>query len=80
MNRINWLGDRPMPEDGARLQVKIRSTHAPMGATAYPDEADRALVVFDRPQAGVAPGQACVFYDGERVLGGGWIRRPGGSA
>jgi tRNA-specific 2-thiouridylase len=32
-------------------------------------------VVLDEPQAAVAPGQACVFYAGERVLGGGWIRR-----
>ena len=30
---------------------------------------------WKRPQAGVAPGQACVFYDGERMLGGGWIAR-----
>jgi tRNA-specific 2-thiouridylase len=32
--------------------------------------------VPDAPAEGVAPGQACVFYDGDRVLGGGWIRRP----
>jgi len=32
-------------------------------------------VRFDRPEYGVAPGQACVAYDGDRVLGGGWIKR-----
>ena len=36
--------------------------------------AEHALVEIVAP-AGVAPGQACVFYDGERVLGGGWIQR-----
>ncbi len=35
----------------------------------------RARVSFAEPQAGVAPGQACVFYQGTRVLGGGWIER-----
>ncbi len=34
---------------------------------------DRAEVILDEPEQGVAPGQACVFYQGERVLGGGWI-------
>ncbi len=34
-----------------------------------------AEVVFDEPEEGVAPGQACVLYDGDRVLGGGWIKR-----
>ncbi len=33
-----------------------------------------AEVVLAEPEHGVAPGQACVFYDGERVMGGGWIR------
>jgi tRNA-specific 2-thiouridylase len=35
---------------------------------------DRLAVRFDEPQYGVAPGQAVVFYDDDRVLGGGWIR------
>jgi tRNA-specific 2-thiouridylase len=36
---------------------------------------DTAEIVLDEPEEGVAPGQACVLYDGTRVLGGGWIRR-----
>jgi tRNA-specific 2-thiouridylase len=79
VSQVNWLGDHPLPKDGARLRVKIRSTHAPMEATVHAEEGGRADVLFDQPQAGVAPGQACVFYDGDRLLGGGWIRRPGGS-
>ena len=37
-------------------------------------EGNRALITFDDVEAGVAPGQAAVFYDGETVLGGGWIQ------
>ncbi len=75
VSQVNWLGNSPLPADGTRLRVKIRSTHAPIWATVYPDDGNQARVVFDQPQAGVAPGQACVFYDGDRLLGGGWIRR-----
>ncbi len=75
VRQVNWLGDRPLPADGIRLDVKIRSTHAPVPATAYSQDGNQALVIFDQPQAGVAPGQACVFYDSDRLLGGGWIRR-----
>ncbi len=80
VSQVNWLGDRPLPAAGARLRVKIRSTHAPVPATVYADEGSQADVIFEQPQAGVAPGQACVFYDDDRLLGGGWIRRRGGSA
>lgn len=74
-SQVNWLGDGPLPADGIQLAVKIRSTHAPIRATVYPGDTNQAEVIFDQPQAGVAPGQACVFYDGGRLLGGGWIRR-----
>jgi tRNA-specific 2-thiouridylase len=40
------------------------------------DGAGGARVVLADPQNGVAPGQACVIYDGDRMLGGGWIARP----
>jgi tRNA-specific 2-thiouridylase len=73
---INWLGDgEDLPEDGLRLQVRLRSTQDPVTATVTPFGKQAAEVALDEPFAGVAPGQACVFYDGERVLGGGWIRR-----
>jgi len=75
VRKVNWLGDSPLPTDGMRLDVKIRSTHAPVPVTVYSDDNNQARVLFDQPQAGVAPGQACVFYVGDRLLGGGWIRR-----
>lgn len=75
VGQVNWLGDRPLPADGVRLAAKIRSTHSPVPVAVYPENGNQARVLFDQPQAGVAPGQACVFYDGDRLLGGGWIRR-----
>ena len=57
------------------MRVKIRSTTEPAAAMLHQLPDNGAKVVFATPEAGVAPGQACVFYDGERVLGGGWIQR-----
>jgi len=53
--------------------VKIRHRHE--GASAMLEKAadDELLVTFDQPQRAVTPGQAAVFYDGETVVGGGWI-------
>ena len=71
----NWLGAEPMPAEGLGVQVKLRSAHGPVAATASPLPDGRAEILLAEPQYGVAPGQACVFYDGDRVLGGGWIER-----
>lgn len=73
----NWLGDREIPATGQRAQVRVRSSQALMPATVFAGP-DGVSVVLDLPQAGIAPGQACVAYDfetGQRVLGGGWICR-----
>jgi tRNA-uridine 2-sulfurtransferase len=76
LGELNWLPRDPPPTDGVLLTAKLRSAQPPATATLYPtDGAGGALLVFDTPIAGVAPGQAAVLYDGERVLGGGWIRR-----
>ncbi|MDP8920917.1 MAG: tRNA 2-thiouridine(34) synthase MnmA, partial [Pseudomonadota bacterium] len=53
--------------------VKLRSAQPVASATAFPAADGGAEVILDEPQFGVAPGQACVFYQGDRVLGGGWI-------
>ncbi len=75
LGEINWLGAEA-PEDGARVTVKLRSTQEPVAARLYPLAADAAELVLAEPQHGVAPGQAAVFYRGERLLGGAWITRP----
>jgi len=69
---VNWLV--PAPAAGLRCKVKLRAREAPHAATVQADR-DGAAVLLDRPGI-AAPGQACVFYAGERVLGGGFIRRP----
>jgi len=69
---VNWIsfGTQEQP---LRASVKIRNRHDAARATveALPDE--RARVIFDEPQRAVTRGQAAVFYDGELVVGGGWI-------
>lgn len=72
---VNWLGIGPLKAKVHRVQVKIRSTTDPVAAVLFGLGDDRAQVKFDEAQQGVAPGQACVFYQDDRVLGGGWIAR-----
>ncbi len=69
--RVNWLGEDDAEE--SRVAVKIRSTRPPAPAILRRTSDGTAIVELDSPELGVAPGQACVFYAGERVLGGGWI-------
>ena len=71
---VNWLDEEPPPAGGLALEVKHRAREPAAAARVFATGA-RARVEFDEPQAGVAPGQACVFYQGTRVLGGGWIER-----
>jgi tRNA-uridine 2-sulfurtransferase len=71
---VNWLG-RSARNDTRRVAVKLRSAQSPMSGTLALDEAGGGEVMLDEPAMGVAPGQACVIYDGARVLGGGWIKR-----
>lgn len=76
LSRVNWLGDQPLNGSGAPVSVKFRSVSEPVAATAYAGcEEGAAEIVFDEPQYGISPGQACVMYDGSRMLGGGWIGR-----
>jgi tRNA-specific 2-thiouridylase len=76
LGELNWLARGGPSPDGTRVTVKLRSAQPPQPATLYPGiAAGNAELVLDRPAEAVAPGQAAVLYDGERVLGGGWIRR-----
>lgn len=68
IRECNWLSD-----SNDKVLVKLRSAHPGAKATIERLENNRARVTLLEPQAAVSPGQACVAYDGERMLGGGWI-------
>ena len=75
-DRTNWL-ITPEPEQSFRCQAQIRYNSAPQDATASIGELNGEQILqvtFDQPVHGIAPGQAVVCYDGEMVIGGGWIR------
>jgi tRNA-specific 2-thiouridylase len=74
-NRVNWIS---IPELTApmRVKIKIRHRHEPAWATLEPAPAGdtaEVLATFDEPQRAITPGQSAVFYEGDEVVGGGWI-------
>jgi tRNA-specific 2-thiouridylase len=71
---MNWLVPAP-PEAGCAVTAKIRYQHAPAEARVFPLEGGGAEVRFAVPQSAITPGQACVLYDDDRVLGGAPIAR-----
>jgi tRNA-uridine 2-sulfurtransferase len=69
---VNWIAGTPA-SDGTRVTARIRHRHREAAASVHPGPDATVEVTFDEPQHAVAPGQAVVFYQGESVLGGGWI-------
>jgi tRNA-uridine 2-sulfurtransferase len=69
---VNWLREAA-PGVAFAAAVQVRSRHLAQPATVTPGGGGAAEVEFEEPVAAPAPGQAAVFYDGDRVLGGGWI-------
>jgi tRNA-specific 2-thiouridylase len=70
---LNWLGDDDISSDEIEVSVKLRSMQDPQKAFIKADENNRAIVTMTDPTRAITKGQACVIYDGDRVLGGGWI-------
>ena len=71
-SRVNWLvAEPPAAPRACTAKIRYRHAGAPATVTALPDGGAR--VTFAEPQSAITPGQAVVFYDGNRVLGGGWI-------
>ena len=75
-SRLNWIAIRSLTEPRT-VEAKIRYNHPGAEAIVDPIVADRVMVRFKNPQKAVTPGQAVVFYQGDLVLGGGWIERDG---
>ncbi len=76
VSEVNWLGDQDFfSREQWKMKVKVRSTRPPQDALVKPRSQNTAEVELIEPEQGVAPGQACVFYDKSqsRVFGGGWI-------
>jgi tRNA-specific 2-thiouridylase len=69
---VSWIAG-VAPEGGCRAAAQIRYQHAAAPGVLTPLGDGRARFEFDAPQPAVAPGQAAVFYDGDEVIGGGWI-------
>lgn len=71
-DRLNWISVAKLNGE-MRVRVKIRHRHEPAWATLHMEGEDRVRAQFDEPQRAITPGQAAVFYDGDEVVGGGWI-------
>ena len=72
--QFNWMSGADFSKD-ARVSARIRSRHEGAPAKARLYSGDRVVIQFDEPQRAITPGQAVVLYEGERVLGGGWIEK-----
>ena len=75
-SRVNWLIDVPTSPLDCHAKIRYRNAGSPASVTPLPDGG--AQVRFAQQQRAVTPGQAVVFYDGSRVLGGGWIEEATG--
>jgi tRNA-specific 2-thiouridylase len=77
IDRVNWHAAAGLDDPGRSFEatVKIRYNHPGTVAIVTPLENDRARMRLQDPQRAVTPGQAAVIYDGDVVLGGGWICR-----
>jgi tRNA-uridine 2-sulfurtransferase len=78
-HKMNWIAIDELREP-IRVHAKIRHRHEPAPAVVETVEKGEVRVLFDEPQRAITPGQAVVFYDGDIVMGGGWIAETGKAA
>jgi len=71
-NRVNWISVAALTAP-MRVKIKIRHRHEPAWAMLEPAAAGEVRAIFEEPQRAVTPGQSAVFYDGDELVGGGWI-------
>jgi tRNA-uridine 2-sulfurtransferase len=71
-SQVNWVSGRPAT-DWTAVDAQIRHRHVAAPARVRAIDSARAELVFDEPQSAISPGQAVVFYQGDAVVGGGWI-------
>ena len=69
---VNWVS-MPTPEAWTCVTAQIRHHHTAAAGRVRALDGTRAELVFDEPQSAISPGQAAVFYDGDSMVGGGWI-------
>lgn len=74
IKELNWLSEVPLEDYLEPITVKLRSSNTPMDAKLIFSEG-QTIVELIEPEYGISPGQVCVMYDGNRVLGGGWIAK-----
>jgi len=74
VNSANWIIPQKMMVSSHHTQVKIRYNHPGSEASISPRGKEEWEVKFSAPQKAITPGQAAVFYNGETVIGGGWIK------
>jgi tRNA-specific 2-thiouridylase len=74
VRNVNWISI-PVPDAPVEARVRVRNRHEPAVAEITALDEDRARITFREPQRAITPGQAGVFYAGEKVLGGGWIQK-----
>ena len=77
IKNLNLLVENDALEEEIKCSVRLRSNHKEIKATVKCLGKGYADVVLDEPYNGITPGQACVMYDGDRLLGGGWIMKEG---